>query len=536
MFHIPPWRALVSIGRDKYLLRDEFDGVVPAGSVNGTYSNSGHTRTVVDTDSKLSVSGGVLNMAAHSTPAWGDPGLWYPAITRAAGTVLLAQINAADVTKNLEVGWDTGQAGALNGNALRILSDTIKPYDSGAAGPVVGVPVDATDYVVAIVLRASGAQYYIKGGTFTTWTKLWQSATDSTATLYAALANYDMVPTDAYVRIAKALWMGRPLASDSFNGSDAALGSTDGAGHAETTGVGSGGSGHTWTGATWGTVSNVAVNTPTEGAVVMGGDTLNGNMETGDPPTGWVAGNVTLDGVADERTGGAGAQSISITSTAAYGEAHRYAGTQNTWVLIDWWAKSVTGQGAMLYIGGNIRGTTNATWTNFKATLRLTQASPLVAILANTTDIGAEVRFDDITIKPLTLSTLFASLTDLGESDVMATVEVTLTAGTQAGLVVNLDSAAYHDGTNAKLDKCVAGTYTSVISAAATYGVGRELRVVKDGTSYALFYHNAKIGSTSTISDAGIKDNTIHGLFSTSALNSLDDYTCYKLKENKVPE
>jgi len=105
--------------------------------------------------------------------------------------------------------------------------------------------------------------------------------------------------------------------------------------------------------------------------------------------------------------------------------------------------------------------------------------------------------------------------------------------GIQAGLVCNLDSAAtpanfviaYLDGQgNAKLDKCVAGVYTNVISAAVTYSAGATLRVIKSGTSYSLFYAGAAVGTTQVISDAGIISNTLHGIFSTSALNSLDNF------------
>jgi hypothetical protein len=53
------------------------------------------------------------------------------------------------------------------------------------------------------------------------------------------------------------------------------------------------------------------------------------------------------------------------------------------------------------------------------------------------------------------------------------------------------------------------------------------LRVIKSGTSYTLYYNNLIVGTTSTISDAGIVDNTKHGLFSTSANNSLDGFTVW---------
>lgn len=136
-------------------------------------------------------------------------------------------------------------------------------------------------------------------------------------------------------------------------------------------------------------------------------------------------------------------------------------------------------------------------------------------------------------VKQITPSSLFASVT-VSTPDVLAEAAVTLTAGTQAGLVLNLDSAAtpanfviaYHNGTNCLLEKCVAGVYTTVISAAATYSAGAVLRVIKDGTAYRLYYNNALVG-TGTISDAGIVSNARHGLFSTYSGNSFDNFVVW---------
>jgi len=119
-----------------------------------------------------------------------------------------------------------------------------------------------------------------------------------------------------------------------------------------------------------------------------------------------------------------------------------------------------------------------------------------------------------------------------GNANVVADVNVTLGAtGTQAGLVLNLDSAAspanfllaYVNGTNAYLEKCVAGSYSTLISAAVTYGAGKTLRVVKDGTSVSLFYDGAKVGTTQTVSDAGIINNTLHGLYANCGLSTTLD-------------
>lgn len=105
--------------------------------------------------------------------------------------------------------------------------------------------------------------------------------------------------------------------------------------------------------------------------------------------------------------------------------------------------------------------------------------------------------------------------------------------------MTNLDSTsspanfliAYHDGTNVKLDKNVGGTYTNLISAAATYSAGATLRVITYTSSGSLkvrvYYNNALVGSEQTVSDAGIISNTKHGLFSTYSGNSFDNFTLW---------
>ncbi len=144
---------------------------------------------------------------------------------------------------------------------------------------------------------------------------------------------------------------------------------------------------------------------------------------------------------------------------------------------------------------------------------------------------GEILWIDNLVLKPLTLSTLFSSLQG-STADVVASVGVTLTAGVQGGMVLNLDSAtspanfilAYHDGTNANLVECVAGVYTSKIAAAATYSAGAALVVVRNGTEARLFYNNAVVGTVQTMTT---NTGTLHGLFSTDALVSLDNFVLY---------
>ncbi len=101
--------------------------------------------------------------------------------------------------------------------------------------------------------------------------------------------------------------------------------------------------------------------------------------------------------------------------------------------------------------------------------------------------------------------------------------------------MLNLDSAgspanfviAYHDGVTCKLEKCVAGTYTSLISVTTTYVAGAILTVRRQGNAVRLYYNNALIGTEQTVSDAGIVSNTLHGTFSTYELNEFDDLVIY---------
>ena len=121
-------------------------------------------------------------------------------------------------------------------------------------------------------------------------------------------------------------------------------------------------------------------------------------------------------------------------------------------------------------------------------------------------------------------------------ADTLATVSIAaVSAGEKAGLVINLDSVsnpqnyilAYHDGTNVKLDKVVAGSTTGLVSAEVAFSANAELRVIKDGTTYRVYYNYALIGTSQTIADASIISNTRHGLFSTDASNTLDNFTLY---------
>ena len=156
-------------------------------------------------------------------------------------------------------------------------------------------------------------------------------------------------------------------------------------------------------------------------------------------------------------------------------------------------------------------------------------------IVAATADAAGTV--DNVVFRPLTLSQLI-SVTDTSTRDCICTVAISTTpAGTQAGLAIGIDSAtdpkygviAYHDGTSCKLDKLVNGVWTNVISAVATFSANAEIRVIRDGTSFRLYYNNAQVGATSTVADVG--DYTLHGLFNTHT-TPMDNFTVYARGSN----
>ena len=90
-----------------YRLWDDFSVALAAGSVNGspaTYPSTVRiagpvvTRSIVDTENKLSIANGALTYAGgKAAPAYGDPGSWHPAWTRAAGLVLTMRLLDTDV-------------------------------------------------------------------------------------------------------------------------------------------------------------------------------------------------------------------------------------------------------------------------------------------------------------------------------------------------------------------------------------------------------------------------------------------------------
>lgn len=494
-----------------YLLRDEFITDRAAGAVNGTAAEpGGQTRTVTDGNSKLTIASGLLAFATGGVGG-GNPGLWYPSISRVAGTVLLSEITPGNTSSRASAGFDSAATGAIADCVLFGPSSALS-VTVGPSSIAVGFYSSGISYPLAVIARDTGHFYFTKQSG--AWVLVYLSAVN-TGSLFPAigvLSSTGGVFTSDYIRIPTDLWLPTPLCSDGFA---SAFGTTDGLGHAEGVagGIGAGGSGLTWTGATWSVSGAKAVNTP----VTLGSEVI-------------VNGDFSADATWTKDAGWTIAGGVGVHSAVGSAEAiYQNKGSNGVWYIYSFDVVSASGGTIYRWWMGGLLGNSISTTGTKIATARAT-GSNAVGVYANGSFVGT---IDNVSLKALTLSELFASVS-VSTADVLADVNVVVTAGTQAGLVLNLDSAAtpanfvitYHNGTNVLIEKCVAGVYTTVLSAVATYSAGATLRVAKIGSAYRVYYNNALVGSV-TIADAGIISNSRHGLFSTYSQNSLDNFVLY---------
>lgn len=234
------------LGPPYYLVNDTFTTDRAAGAVNGTRAEPGPgLRTVTDGNSKLSLSGGSV-VVASAAPASGNPNLLYGLAERAAGKMVLVQITPVAGNAPGRCGW-TGASQTGSDVVFLNSSGVIGSTINGANGPTLGTWAGATSYVFAVIQRANGLCYFVKGGAFSNWTLLWVANVTSTgerSPIIAAVSNGAGFSSE-YLRVPAALWLPTPLASDGFS----AWGTSDGLGHAEGVagGLGSGGNGLAWT-------------------------------------------------------------------------------------------------------------------------------------------------------------------------------------------------------------------------------------------------------------------------------------------------
>ena len=200
-------RALLGNTGIPYRLRDEFGDTRAAGAVNGTPATPGPGNRVIGADvgNNISVGSGVLSVAG-GTGTWGETiAAWDVAIARPAGDALGYRIEMDIVADNDATMWcglatDTspGDPSAADcEHALLFAADG--NIDVIAGGAIVLADAmayaDGTTYRVRLTLYATGCVYAISTDGGLTYAELYDDYAETTATLYAAISNYDAVFT-----------------------------------------------------------------------------------------------------------------------------------------------------------------------------------------------------------------------------------------------------------------------------------------------------------------------------------------------------
>lgn len=220
------------------------------GAINGTPSEPGPgNRTVIDTQNKISISGRTLLCSGgKSTPAWSDPQVQFPAITRAKGILGCWLYKPTTYDKHSMLGYQFTTYPSSAFNLLPAYIYAASNASFGSFGVAIGEYAGASIYAFIIALRATGAFFLVRGGKYPS-RLLYHSVSASGASLTPEIVDDDAAWESRYYGQANTLWLPVPLLSDGFSASI-----SDGLGHAETTGLGSGGSGLSWTArlGTWG--------------------------------------------------------------------------------------------------------------------------------------------------------------------------------------------------------------------------------------------------------------------------------------------
>ena len=133
----------------------------------------------------------------------------------------------------------------------------------------------------------------------------------------------------------------------------------------------------------------------------------NGSMETGDPPSSWIAnGTSTLSAVADERTGGSGSKSMNAVRGTNDSVAYQgFSQVTGSLYEVSGWLKNIDATNVSISVDGlsGLTISTSASWVfaskNYTATTTNT-AYPRCTVAGAA---GQQGRFDDYSVKLLTM-------------------------------------------------------------------------------------------------------------------------------------
>lgn len=248
-----------------YDLYDNFSDTLAAGSVNGTKAtDKRNLRTVIDTGNKLSIDGNSLVFTATGI---NDPLISYPAIKRELGKSIYV-IAGADSDKTSFIGL-VQSIGGIRETGFYFQSAAVM-LQGGITRSIEKNQFSKVSFDLVCLLRSAGSQYLTKHGYY--WRFSGIDLSGSTENLYVQatpVSNGNIISD--IITVSKTKYLISPIISDSFNRANGAIGDTDGAGHAELVGLGSGGNGLSWSNAlgAYTIVANKAVSSTLDGGVAI---------------------------------------------------------------------------------------------------------------------------------------------------------------------------------------------------------------------------------------------------------------------------
>lgn len=524
-------------GGIRYLLRDLFTTDRAAGSVNATAAEPGPgTRAAVDTNNKITIASGVLSFATGQAA---NDGVWYNQITRAAGRLAMVKVTPSTGNGAPAFGLDADTTGALTDGLQFAASSLLRAVPNGGTITTIGEYAGATEYTLAAVMRATGLYWFIKGGAYTQWTLLLQTAA-GTGDLYPAITaqNATSVFTADDLAVPDALWLPDPIYTDTFTRANGALGSTETAG----------GDGQTltplaWTGATWTVNTNRAINTP---ATLTPVAVTDGDMEAAGTAAWTGIDTPTLTKDAAKKHGGAQSLKIS-TDNFTDGVSGSIALTAGKWYLLSAWAYASASPRGTAYnlMGGLTRQAKILTSTNWAQVLGTAHepdgaSRPYISLMNR--DGGAlDLGLDDVTINELAFSELVAAV-HAATPDVYQRVKIAaINSGgertaMQAGGAVRLNAPAnptsgiiyYYDCDHIICEQLSAGTWTKLIDYTAdNFTANDELILRAVGNSLTML---RKRGSAYLFAGSALTTvltGDYAGIFSTYQTNQIEEAECF---------
>lgn len=522
-----------------YLLYDTFTTDRSAGSVNGTACEPGPGfREVNDTENKVSISGGKLIFASgRASPSYTDPYVSLGSIYRSSGIIGMINLTFSTVTGQFLFGGGNAYTGTAQNSSWRVTNGKLEADNAFAFSWADVGTCTATTIDFAVAFRTTGGFYLKKVSN--NWLLYWMDEGDNGL---SRISFADRSMSNVSINSVKVLnrrWLPTPLISDGFS---AII--SDGLGHIEGVAgnIGKGGSGISWTGSAWSVASGVASNSPTFGSDLS----LNGDFEEWNSSTdlfGWteqIAGSTTIDQESTEIHGGSYAVRFAVDASNNVAKiSQNVANTNGDWIFVTVWAKtSVSGRSIAIdeNFGSNSGPTLilSTTYTPYTTLIRSTKDNTDIGI-KRSTGTSSNLYIDDVVIKIVTLPDCIR-VVDVEDDDIIIDVDISRVAGSLSGVILSVDSQTTPenfilvllDGSNyIRVRKCVSGVLSTLSSTSYTYVANATLRIRKSGSAVRVYYNNSLIGSELTISDGAIVNNTLHGIFSSNASNTFDNFTIY---------